>query len=135
MTYRWLVSPIALFFILVNFLGFFPTCLNDLPIFPVPMEFVQVSVLILLLFILLSCLYSALCDRAPLQTPLHPCAYLPATQPTLQKPFIFPYFFLTKDRFCSLLLHLALFIALDLGLRVCLSPEISSCAADHKFPA
>lgn len=56
---------------------------NDLPIFVVPMQYVQVSVLILPLFILFSCLYSALSDRAPLPAPFHPCACLSAPQSTL----------------------------------------------------
>lgn len=41
-----------------NFLGFCSTFFSGLPIFEVPMECVQVSVLILLLFIVLSCPYS-----------------------------------------------------------------------------
>lgn len=133
MIHRWLVSPIALFSVLVVFWGACSTFFSDLPIFPFPMECVQVSVLILLLFILFPCLYSALSNRASLQATLVPiCLQL---SQHFRNPLSFHIFFQTEERFCSLLLHLALFIALHLGLRVCLSPEFLSCATDQKCPA
>lgn len=125
------------------------------------MECDQVGVLVLFLFVFLSftvpwfeqqltglqinssfrkqCLFTC-CLSIFHAAPLHPCASLLATQAALQISFLSPYFFLTEDRFCFMLLHLTLFMAYDFTyisawvfvflLRSCLVPWIINTHLD-----